>query len=48
MAQSTVQAIRHVSFEDLGGFEAPLRDAGYDVEYVDAAERDLTHLDPLA
>jgi GMP synthase-like glutamine amidotransferase len=37
----------HVSFEYLDCFEAPLREAGYDVEYVDAAERDPTHLDPL-
>ena len=48
MTQRTAHAIRHVGFEDLGSFEAPLRDAGYAVEYIDAAERDLSQLDPLA
>ena len=47
MTQRTVQALRHVGFEDLGSFEAPLREAGYAVEYVDVAERDLGPLDPL-
>src|ERR1700761_9366037 len=31
----TVLAIRHVAFEDLGGFEAPLKEAGYEVRYCD-------------
>ncbi|WP_339412927.1 glutamine amidotransferase [Pseudomonas sp. EA_35y_Pfl2_R5] len=47
MTLRTVQAIRHVGFEDLGNFEAPLRKAGYAIEYVEAAERDLGLLDPL-
>ncbi|KAA0972134.1 glutamine amidotransferase [Aureimonas fodinaquatilis] len=47
MTQRTVQAIRHIGFEDLGSFEAPLRDAGYRIEYVDVAERDIGALDPL-
>ncbi|HSX90092.1 MAG TPA: glutamine amidotransferase [Pseudomonas sp.] len=47
MTLRTVQAIRHVGFEDLGSFEAPLRKAGYAIEYVEAAERDLGLLDPL-
>ncbi|HUE90545.1 glutamine amidotransferase [Pseudomonas sp.] len=47
MTLRTVQAIRHVGFEDLGSFEAPLRTAGYAIEYVEAAERDLGLLDPL-
>ncbi|MBD0417188.1 glutamine amidotransferase [Oryzicola mucosus] len=47
MTQKTVQAIRHISFEDLGSFEAPLREAGYDIEYIDVAERDPATLDPL-
>ncbi len=47
MTQRTLQAIRHIAFEDLGSFEAPLREAGYDIEYVDVAERDLGLLDPL-
>ncbi len=48
MTQRTLQAIRHVGFEDLGSFEAPLRAASYQIEYIDAAERDLSQLDPLA
>lgn len=47
MTRRIVQAIRHISFEGLGSFEATLRDADYDIEYVDVAERDLTGLDPL-
>lgn len=47
MTLRTVQAIRHVGFEDLGSFEEPLRKAGYAIEYVEAAERDLGLLDPL-
>jgi len=47
MTRRIVQALRHIAFEDLGSFEAPLREAGYDIEYVDAADRDLTNLDPL-
>ena len=43
----SLQAIRHVAFEDLGSFEAPLREAGYDIEYVDVAEQDVGQLDPL-
>jgi GMP synthase (glutamine-hydrolysing) len=31
----TLLAIRHVAFEDLGGFEAPLTDAGYSIRYAD-------------
>jgi GMP synthase (glutamine-hydrolysing) len=31
----TLLAIRHIAFEDLGGFEQPLRDAGYDIRYAD-------------
>lgn len=48
MTKLSLQAIRHVAFEDLGSFEAPLRKAGYAIEYVDVAERDLAKLDPLA
>ncbi|MDI7864193.1 glutamine amidotransferase [Rhizobiaceae bacterium n13] len=47
MTQRTVQAIRHIGFEDLGSFAAPLKETGYDIEYIDVAERDLTTLDPL-
>ena len=31
----TVLAIRHVAFEDLGGFEAPLKATGYAIRYAD-------------
>jgi len=48
MTRRIVQAIRHIGFEDLGSFELPLRDAGYDIEYIDMAERDPATLDPLA
>lgn len=48
MTQRILQAIRHIGFEDLGSFEAPLRAAGYQIEYIEAAERDLSQLDPLA
>ncbi len=44
----TVQAIRHVHFEDLGSFAAPLTEAGYAIRYVEAAGGDLAALDPLA
>jgi GMP synthase (glutamine-hydrolysing) len=47
MTRRTLQAIRHVGFEDLGSFERPLREAGYDIAYVEAAERDPGLLDPL-
>ncbi len=48
MTHRTVQAFRHVGFEDLGSFEAPLRAAGYEIEYVEMAECDPASLDPLA
>src|SRR5579863_4078763 len=44
---STVIAIRHVAFEDLGGFESVLRGRGFDIRYVDAATDDLSTL-PVA
>jgi GMP synthase (glutamine-hydrolysing) len=47
MIRKGVQAIRHVGFEDLGSFAVPLREAGYDIEYIDVAERDPATLDPL-
>lgn len=34
----TLAAIRHIDFEDLGYFEAPLRRAGYDIRYVEGQE----------
>jgi GMP synthase (glutamine-hydrolysing) len=47
MTERVVQAIRHVGFEDLGSFEPILRQAGFDIDYVDVAERDIDRLDPL-
>ncbi len=47
MSRGVVHAIRHVDFEDLGSFAAPLREAGYAIEYVDVAERDIASFDPL-
>lgn len=47
MAHRTVQALRHVGFEDLGSFAEPLQEAGYTITYVDAAEVDPGSLDPL-
>ncbi len=47
MTMKTVQAIRHIGFEDLGSFASPLREAGYDIEYIDVAEREPATLDPL-
>jgi len=40
-------AIRHVAFEGLDGFEPPLREAGYAIDYVDACDSHLP-LDRLA
>lgn len=47
MTLKTARAIRHIGFEDLGSFAVPLQEAGYDIEYIDVAERDLAALDPL-
>ncbi|GLK78997.1 glutamine amidotransferase [Methylopila turkensis] len=48
MTRRLVRAIRHLHFEDLGSFAGPLRDGGFDIEYVDAASSDLGAVDPLA
>lgn len=37
----TLLAIRHVGFEDLGGFEQPLTDAGYVIRYADMGVDDI-------
>lgn len=44
----TAAVIRHIAFEDLGFFEAPLRSAGFGIEYFDAGKDDLARIDPLA
>ncbi|WP_420137417.1 glutamine amidotransferase [Sphingomonas sp.] len=43
----TAVANRHIGFEDLGFFEAPLRKAGYTVHYYNAGEDELWTLDPV-
>ncbi|KHL25244.1 glutamine amidotransferase [Croceibacterium mercuriale] len=40
----TAVAIQHIDFEDLGYFEAPLRERGYDIRHVDARTADLAAL----
>lgn len=37
MTHRIARAIRHVGFEDLGSFAEPLEQAGYTIEYIDAA-----------
>lgn len=44
----TCVALRHVAFEDLGSFEPYLRQAGFNIAYLEAGYDDLTGLDPLA
>lgn len=34
-------AVRHLAFEDLGGFEQPLHAAGYDIRYADMGVDDV-------
>ncbi len=41
----TLLAVRHVAFEDLGGFEAPLSDAGYAVRYADMGVHAIADFD---
>lgn len=40
-------AIRHVHFEDLGAFAAPLEASGYKIQYFDIGACDLHTLDPV-
>lgn len=44
----TCVAIRHVAFEDLGSFQAPLGAAGYSIRYVEAGLEDFGALDESA
>ena len=43
-----VLALRHVAFEDLGGFEPVLTERGYTIRHVEAGYDDLALVDPLA
>src|ERR1700730_913681 len=43
---NTATVIRHVYFEDLGTFEEPLKQAGYEFQYYDIGLRELP--DPAA
>ncbi|KAF0814871.1 GMP synthase [glutamine-hydrolyzing] [Andreprevotia sp. IGB-42] len=45
---STIVAIRHIHFEDLGTLEPLLRARGHSIEYVDATTADLSTLDVLS
>lgn len=44
----TVLVIRHVAFEDLGSFAAPLQSHGYRIRYLEAGMDDLAQVDALA
>jgi GMP synthase (glutamine-hydrolysing) len=41
-AKKTAVAIRHVMFEDVGSFAAPLAAAGYSLRYLEAGCDDLS------
>lgn len=43
----TLLAVRHVPFEDLGSLADPLRDAGYDICYLDIGIDDTAQLETL-
>ena len=47
MSEQTAIAIRHVSFEDLGSFAAPIEEAGYRISYHDVGLHDLSRVDPI-
>ncbi len=48
MTLKSALVIRHVHFEDLGTFAAPLRRAGYDIEYRDVGTEDFLNFVPDA
>lgn len=48
MTLKSALVIRHVHFEDLGTFAAPLRRAGYDIEYRDVGTEDFLNVVPDA
>jgi GMP synthase (glutamine-hydrolysing) len=41
------QAIRHVAFEGLGSFAAPIEEAGYAIATIEAADGNVGAIDPL-
>lgn len=47
MSLPTAVAIRHVGFEDLGAFQAPLERAGYRIHTYDAGVDELWTLEPV-
>lgn len=47
MSLPTAVAIRHVAFEDLGAFRAPIERAGYRVHYYDVGVDPLWTLEPV-
>jgi GMP synthase (glutamine-hydrolysing) len=47
MSEQTAVAIRHVSFEDLGSFAAPIEDAGYRISYHDVGLHELSKVEPI-
>lgn len=44
----TALALRHVQFEDLGTFAAPIEAAGYRIDYRTVGDAGFTDFDPLA
>lgn len=48
MTLKSALVIRHVHFEDLGTFAAPLRRAGYDIKYRDLGTEDFLNFAPDA
>ncbi|HYG87662.1 MAG TPA: glutamine amidotransferase [Azospirillum sp.] len=44
----TALVVRHVHFEDLGAFTAPIEEQGYRIAYREAGVDDLKVVDPLA
>lgn len=47
MSLPTAVAIRHIAFEDLGAFQAPIERAGYRVHYYDVGIDELWTLEPV-
>lgn len=47
MSLPTAVAIRHVAFEDLGAFQAPIERAGYRIHYYDIGIDELWTLEPV-